>query len=246
MQVQQPRQYRQPVIIHTFSPEVIQTDANDFMRLVQRLTGQAGHPSPLTKRPRLGLPPAAHQAQESLSHEQQPSPNWYNLASQQQRNMLELGFQHISSSSPQPQQNRLGPGLPPLPSPDLTNRLGLGFQAGPYSASSILSPSNFDFSPSLLPSPSTFLTDYAALVSPSAGALQSSRLAMGAARSPMISLPAVFPSPGPLTSAFLGELPLLSPAAYSWIEKHPLSADAMLSPLSKGFGLPPRPPPPHA
>ncbi|EFJ30524.1 hypothetical protein SELMODRAFT_409496 [Selaginella moellendorffii] len=34
-------QYRQPVIIHTYSPKVIETDATNFMWLVQRLTGSS-------------------------------------------------------------------------------------------------------------------------------------------------------------------------------------------------------------
>ncbi|KAJ7543613.1 hypothetical protein O6H91_09G045000 [Diphasiastrum complanatum] len=33
-------QHRQPVIIHTYSPKVIQTDPNNFMSLVQKLTGR--------------------------------------------------------------------------------------------------------------------------------------------------------------------------------------------------------------
>lgn len=34
-----PVQYRAPIIIHTYSPEVIHTQPDDFMSLVQKLTG---------------------------------------------------------------------------------------------------------------------------------------------------------------------------------------------------------------
>eukprot|EP00250_Pteridium_aquilinum_P006704 c16568_g1_i1 orf=476-880(+) len=43
-------QCRQPLIIQTLSPEVIQANAHDFMQLVQKLTGQGSDVSPLAKR----------------------------------------------------------------------------------------------------------------------------------------------------------------------------------------------------
>ncbi|KAH7277232.1 hypothetical protein KP509_39G041300 [Ceratopteris richardii] len=48
-----PPRFRQPIIIQTFSPEIIQTNAYDFMSLVQRLTGNGTYVSPPAKRARL-------------------------------------------------------------------------------------------------------------------------------------------------------------------------------------------------
>lgn len=42
---QQPHQYRPPVIIYTVSPKVIHTNPNEFMTLVQRLTGASSSSS---------------------------------------------------------------------------------------------------------------------------------------------------------------------------------------------------------
>lgn len=208
-------QFRQPLITHIFSPEVIQTDPHDFMHLVQRLTGQVSHVSPLAKKPR-------HASDI-------PRPMAISLNEQ-----------------------RLGPAMSnSMLTPRLQSRLsppGLGLQTsnrGRAGGVSLISPGAFEFSPSMLPSPTTFLRDFPSLLSPHVTELPSPRLARGVARSPAMMIPAALRSPGPLTSAFLADLPVLSPAAYKWIEKHPLSTEAILSPLPRELGLPPRPPLTH-
>eukprot|EP00250_Pteridium_aquilinum_P013400 c21318_g1_i1 orf=350-1321(+) len=274
-------QYRQPLIIHTFSPEIVQTNSHDFMQLVQKLTGQANHVPPVTKRPR------------RASEELHLSPTLHNLGGsslalrqQQQGITADLGLHRGLLP-----QSSFNSGLPTSLSPH--NKEGARMQGG----SSVVSPASFEFSPTMLPSPTflcdfpsllspqaaallsprlakagvaagspmmrlpavsfefspsmlrsptTFLRDFPSLLSPKATALVSPRLAKagGVARSPVMMLPAALPSPGPLNSAFLADLPVLSPAAYKWVEKHPLSAEFMLSPLPRGLGLPPRSPSP--
>lgn len=213
----QANQYRQPVIIHTYSPEIIQTDSNNFRQLVQRLTGPADQGSPYAppppKRARVGLPPTT--GNSNLNHS-------------------------ISDSS----NSNLSQQLPPLPLAMLSPRGMLPKQGvinpsnyGNLPSNPLLSPTMFDFSPSVLPSPSTFTFDY-----PFSPMGLPSPLAPGG--STPLSLPAALPSPGPLSAGFLADLPVLSPAAYRWIEKNAASADAIMSsrPLLSS-GLPPRPPP---
>jgi hypothetical protein len=45
-------QYRAPVIIHTYSPKVIHTDPDDFMSLVQQLTGSSDTRLRLKRKPK--------------------------------------------------------------------------------------------------------------------------------------------------------------------------------------------------
>lgn len=216
-------QFRQPLITHIFSPEVIQTDPHDFMHLVQRLTGQVSHVSPLAKKPRHLLETRHAPDMRHASDIPRPMPISLN-------------------------EQRPGPAMSnSMLTPRLQSRLsppGLGLQTsnrGRAGGVSLISPGGFEFSPSMLPSPTTFLRDFPSLLSPHVTELPSPRLARGAARSPAMMIPAALWSPGPLTSAFLADLPVLSPAAYKWIEKHPLSTEAILSPLPRELGLPPRP-----
>ena len=44
-------QYRPPIIIHTYSPKVIHTDPDDFMSLVQKLTGSSDTRLRLKRKP---------------------------------------------------------------------------------------------------------------------------------------------------------------------------------------------------
>ncbi|MCO5581540.1 hypothetical protein L7F22_035427 [Adiantum nelumboides] len=239
-----PSHHRQPVIIHTYSPEVIQIESENFRQLVQRLTGPAGsHTPPPPKRARVTAPP----------HAGNFNVNYGDSASQ---------FEPSSSNQAQ------------LPPRSVLSPRGLRLQQEaphPYAEAAVasrylphnplLSPSLFDFSPSVLPSPSTFSFDFPSLTSPlgtrgGTGGLLPSPLAPGVSGPPLPSplghggaptprsLAAALPSPGPLSSAFLADLPVLSPAAYSWIEKNASTADAILGsrPLISA-GLPPRPPP---
>jgi len=56
-QLRSPVQYRAPIIIHTYSPEVIYTQPDDFMSLVQKLTGSCDTRHRLKRKPskKLGL-----------------------------------------------------------------------------------------------------------------------------------------------------------------------------------------------
>lgn len=49
-------QYRPPIIIHTYSPKVIHTQPDDFMSLVQKLTGSSDTRSRLKRKPAKKLP----------------------------------------------------------------------------------------------------------------------------------------------------------------------------------------------
>lgn len=230
-----PVQYRQPVIIHTYSPEIIQTDPNNFMRLVQRLTGPGSpQPAPMPKRARLSPPseisghPSAVKIEGGADDSGIHADRFHQFAT---TNPVQR---------PLPIRQRAKPVLPALstrgghlrqvvdnPDPNL------------LPPNSLLSPRVFDFSPSLLPSPSTFGFDFPSLHSPSGFPSP----AVPGSSTPGMSLPNMLPSPGPLTSTFFADLPPLSPAAYKWIERNGASADAILSsrPMTTA-GLPPRPP----
>lgn len=227
-------QYKQPLIIHTFSPEVIQTNSNDFMTLVQRLTGRASYVSPPSKRRRLHtLPHLCHASDPAEVGCTSSVRTPLKLQQEEHDCMSELATRRGLSP-----RVRLGLNLERFLSPHSRVRAGM------QGRGLMRSPAGFEFSPSTLPTPPAFLQDFPSLSSPyvQAAGLPSPVLKRvgDVGRSSMAS-PLSFPSPGPLTSAFLADLPVLSPAAQSWIEKHPLSAELMLSPLSRGFGLPSRP-----
>lgn len=52
-------QYRPPIIIHTYSPKVIHTQPDDFMSLVQKLTGSSDTRLRLKRKPARKLSPTA-------------------------------------------------------------------------------------------------------------------------------------------------------------------------------------------
>ncbi|MCO5576339.1 hypothetical protein L7F22_030148 [Adiantum nelumboides] len=233
--------HRQPLIIHTFSPEVIHADAYEFMNLVQRLTGRTSHVSPPAKRPRYAphymLPPSPGMPSASVSSElyraaSSHMPQSPHVTHKGQHpaslpriplTMLQLEQQtcisELASRRGLSPRVRLGLNLQTDLSPH--KRVGAGIQGGIL----VRSPVGFEFSPSMLPTPPSFLQDFSRL-SPYAdisGLLSPILMKVDAvARSPMV-IPSILPSPGPLTSAFLADLPKLSPAA-SWRDKQPLSA----------------------
>lgn len=70
-----PVQYRPPIIIHTYSPKVIHTQPDDFMSLVQKLTGSSDTRLRLkSKSPKpLDTPPPSAQSAATTSLERQGS-----------------------------------------------------------------------------------------------------------------------------------------------------------------------------
>lgn len=235
-----PVQYRQPVIIHTYSPEIIQTDSNNFMRLVQRLTGP-GSPHtapPPPKRARVSQPSEEHQISSSTS--QIIDPSIQQSTTQGGNSRLRQFALTNSAQRPLPAHPRNAPGLlGASPAGEIVSRQPPPFPGAPeLPVNSLLSPSRFDFSPSLLPSPSVMGFDF-----PSLWTLPSPTLPNNPTPGPL-SVPYVLPSPGPLSAGFLADLPVLSPAAYRWIERNPSAADALFSPRSftASAALPPRPP----
>ncbi|KAI5070765.1 hypothetical protein GOP47_0015108 [Adiantum capillus-veneris] len=230
--------HKQPLIIHTFSPEVIHAEAYNFMNLVQRLTGRASHVSPPSKRPRyapncvlLTSPGMRHvsvpselQCGASSHYPLLPPPTYpaslpktpLPLQQEQQRSISELASRRGLSP-----RVRLGLKLQTDLSPH--SRAGAGIHDGAL----VRSPMVFEFSPSMLPTPPAMLHQFPSLspYADVAGLLSPRVTRVGAvARSPMI-MPSILPSPGPLTSAFLVDLPALSPAAHSWLHKPPLSTE---------------------
>ncbi|KAH7373661.1 hypothetical protein KP509_17G067400 [Ceratopteris richardii] len=227
--------HRQPIIIHTYSPEVIQIDSNNFRQLVQRLTGPGSHTPPPPKRPRHTrvpslppiLPPAppfnrnfnphdpSFAARPSLRgqmlQELVPSPRGYRPLQQQQQ---DADRSHVDL--PHHPLLFLSPSLLPSPSSFAFDFLSPLATASPRGAG-----------PGLLPSPR--------------GLPPPSPLGQRGYPTPR-SLAAALPSPGLLGSPLFPDLPLLSPSTYGWIERNGSLAESVLSPRPfMSANLPPRP-----
>eukprot|EP00249_Psilotum_nudum_P008142 c21068_g1_i1 orf=464-1228(-) len=201
-------QYRQPVVIHTYSPEVIQTDPRNFMQLVQRLTGHGSSNHPIryqraqistSKDPLIVRSAPSHSFPEHLNNNGNP------LKLPEKPSAICSGSMEIPGSHVQ--QNYLGL-LGPSPCESLPSSL-LSSVEFPHCLDSRLRNAVtqsvlFDNappvpSPGMLPSPS--VGNFSNLLSPS-----------------------LLPSPGPISLGFLSDLPSLSPATHKLV-------DALFSPL---------------